>query len=145
MNLTARQKYEALKLTREEFQALNARTWEPVKLEKASIPACLQGLPNDKVVAVFGSGSLVTPNPLADGNADRGQVGGIDVYRAAEETDGVSLNKDWYAIHFDPDDPNILYVVGPKQDAEHWIDTIPSRLLFAEVAGVDGSIDDQSA
>lgn len=134
--LTPRQKYEALKMTPQEFEVLCQSNWAPVKLNAATLPACLSGLPS-KVIAVYGSGSIVEPNPVTDGNRDQGQLGGLDVYREAEERDGVLINKDWYAIHYDPSTPEVFYLLGPKKDAEHWIDEIPKRLALAEPQSVE--------
>lgn len=133
MQLDARQKYQAIKMTSSEFERLVKGKWQPVKLEGKSIPTFLKNLPDDKVLAIYGSGSFAEQNPVADSNPDRGQIGGIDVYRKAEEQNGVDINKDWYAIYQDPDMPEQLYVLGPKQDAEHWINEIPDRLKLAFV------------
>ena len=123
----------------EEFAHFCRPAWTPVKFDQTTVPASLKGLP-DKVIAVFGSGSLSEQNPLADGNHDRGQVGGLDVYREAEERDGVKINKDWYAVHYDPATPTVFYLLGPQRDVEHWIDEIPARLVLAEPASVGKAI-----
>jgi hypothetical protein len=138
MKLSARQRFEEKKLTRAEFERICRPGWVPVRLDQATIPTALGGLPAN-VLAAFASASVSDPNPLADGNPDRGQVGGIDVYREAEEADGVEINKDWYAIHIDPETPDVFYLLGPKRDHEHWIDEIPARLAFAESASVEES------
>ena len=136
MELDARQRHKATKMSREEFLRFCRPNWAPVKIERDELPSELSGLP-DKVLAVFGSGSLDDRNPQADPNPDRGQVGGIDVYREAEAEDGVKFNKDWYAVHYDPRTPNTFYLLGPKRDAEHWIDEIPTRLVFADPSSVE--------
>lgn len=140
MTHDARTRAAAKQMTKEEFERLLRRKWSPVSLDKGTGPAFLANLPEDKVVALFGSASLAEPNPNADGNAAHGVVGGIDVYRSAEVKDGVALNKDWYAIYQDPDDPDKSFVIGPQRDPEHWIDAIPPRLAFAEPASVDKAI-----
>lgn len=139
MKLTARERYEALKMTGEEFERFCRPAWAPVKFDRATLPTGLKGLP-DKVIAVFGSGSLSDQNPVTDGNPDHGQVGGLDVYREAEEQDGVEINKDWYAVHYDPATPDVFYLLGPKQDAEHWIDEIPARLALAHPVSVKAAL-----
>jgi len=140
MEPSARERYEAAKMSRGEFDRLRRGEWAPVSLDAASRPAFLSNLPAAKIVATFGSASLDRANPVTDGNPDHGQVGGIDVYRVAEAEDGVAINKDWYAIYQDPDHDDQFYVIGPQQDAEHWINTIPNRLAFAEPASVEASI-----
>jgi hypothetical protein len=131
IQLTARERYEASRMTRNEFDAMLNTGWHPREMGSSNRPAFLRNIPGGKLVAVFGSGSASTRNPVADGNPDHGQIGGIDVYRVAEATDGVAMNKDWHMVLPNPDDPNSLLVVGPKQDPEHWIDLLPERLRFA--------------
>lgn len=70
MNLTARQKYDALKMTRAEFASVLARNWEPKELTSAEMPGFLEGLSAVKMIKVFGSGSAEvmnsrTPVPMA--------------------------------------------------------------------------------
>jgi len=120
--------FNACKISKEELDNITTKDWTPVKLEKKTTPKFLQGIPDGKVISMFGSSSIAQQNPLADGNPDFGQIGGIDVYRFAEEKDGVKMNKDWYTIFSDPYNKNQFYVIGPKRDKEHWIDDIPERL-----------------
>jgi hypothetical protein len=135
---SARERYKSKEMKPEEFQKISSQKWKPLKLEAEDVPASMRGLPA-KVVAIFGSASLDTPNPVADGDPDYGQVGGIDVYRTAEVEDGVALNKDWYVIRRDPNTEK-LYIIGPIRDAEHWIDEFPDRLAFALSSGVEAAL-----
>lgn len=142
MEFDAKQKFHAAKMTLEEFNHLVRGEWKPVELRGNSIPHFLRNIPEKKVLAIYGSGSFAEKNPVADGNSDRGQIGGIDVYRVAEEKDGVAINKDWYAIYQDPQTPEIIFVVGPQQDREHWINDTPDRLklLFVDPDSINESI-----
>jgi hypothetical protein len=120
-------------MTVAEFERTLSLNWQPEVLPPERRPGWLRGIPDEKVYAVLGSGSIVIPPPHADQNATiRGQIGGIDVYRHAEPSDGVKLNKDWYRVVQDPDDPDHLFVLGPVRDQEHWIDALPARLKHLE-------------
>lgn len=122
------------KMSEQEFNGIMKRNWIPVKIEKDAQPDWMKNIPDEKVVAIYGSGSLSEENPEADGNITMPtQVGGIDVYRYAEEKDGVSINKDWYRVFIDPNDDSQLLIQGPINDDEHWIDAIPERLKYCEV------------
>lgn len=144
MKLDARTKSKAKQLTSEEFARLARNNWNPVKLDKILRPEFLNSVPDSKIIAVFGSASLETRNPDADGNAHHQSIGGIDVYRVAEERDGVAINKDWYAVYLEHDQngDESIYVIGPRKDAEHWIDIIPERLAFAEPSSVEKTFPD---
>jgi hypothetical protein len=120
--------FYASKMTKDEFSLVLAKNWAPIEIKNEAVPKFLSNIPKVKVISMFGSGSLSSHNPCDDCNKDRGQIGGIDVYRVAETEDGVKINKDWYAIFEDPNDSNTLYVIGPERDQEHWINDIPDRL-----------------
>ena len=121
-------------ITKQEFNKIQNKNWAPVILEDNDIPSILSGIPKEKLCLIVGSGSAATKNPEADGNLTLpNQVGGIDVYRYAEEKDDAELNKDWYRIVENPDNPDSLYLIGPIRDHEHWIDDIPERLVVAKV------------
>lgn len=142
MKLDAKAKNKAKELTAEEFARLCSGDWKPVRMDVGTRPAFLGSLPESKIVAVYGSASLDTSNPNADGNAHRTSIGGIDVYRVAEDSDDVAINKDWYAVHYEreQDGSERIYVLGPRKDAEHWIDNLPVRLAFAERTSVESTI-----
>ncbi|MBK7411708.1 MAG: hypothetical protein IPI29_04045 [Ignavibacteria bacterium] len=139
MKLDARTKSKAKQLNSDEFARLTRSNWDPVELGKELWPKFLNSVPDGKIIAVFGSASLETRNPDADGNAHHGSIGGIDVYRVAEESDGVAINKDWYAVYLEQDQngAELIYVIGPRKDAEHWINIIPERFAFAEPSSVE--------
>ena len=128
MKHSKKKRFYAPKMTREEFGKILAKDWTPIEIKNGDVPKFLLNIPEAKVITMFGSGSLASKNPCNDFNRDQGQIGGIDVYRVAEEEDGVKINKDWYAVFEDPDDSDVLYIIGPEKDEEHWIDEIPDRL-----------------
>lgn len=122
-----------------EFDKILRLDWEPEVMDQAEWPSWLKGIPEEKVYAVLASGSNTNLPPERDGNVTaHGQIGGIDVYRYAEPTDGVAFNKDWYRVIRDPSDPQHLYVVGPIRDNEHYLDELPERLqhFAAKIARV---------
>ncbi len=122
------------RISLQEFQKFAPLDWKPVILENKALPNILRSIPKDKLCIVVASGSAAVTNPRADGNMTiPNQVGGIDVYRYAEESDGISLNKDWYRVIKDDTNADTLYLIGPVKDGEHWIDDIPNRLVSAKV------------
>ena len=121
-------------MTEEEFITVLSNEWKPINLKNGERPKWMKNIPKEKICAVFASGSYEQKNPENDGNStEQNQIGGIDVYRYAEEKDGVILNKDWYRVIQNPDDTALLLVLGPFQDKEHWINNIPDRLKHAKV------------
>lgn len=122
------------KMAKKEFEKILKKEWNPQQIDDTTLPSWIKNIPREKLFAAFGSGSLDKPNPEIDNNKTiKNQVGGMDIYRYAEKKDGVELNKDWYRFLLDPNDADLLIVVGPIKDKEHWIDDIPSRLQFANV------------
>lgn len=123
--------YSKNKLSKTEFDSIANHNWNPVILEEKNIPRAFEGMPDYKLYMCIGSGSYTEVNPEVDGNKTlTNQVGGIDVYRIAEEKDDAALNKDWYRIMLNPSDPNSFYLIkqANKRSTEHWLDDIPERL-----------------
>ena len=124
-----------------EFELVFARAWEPVLLGVDDRPDWMQAIPEEKLYAVIVSGDI-EPGTTGFSEADLAnvtfEVGGIDVYRHAETIDGVRLNKDWYRVILDPQNPLHLIVTGPHRDSEHWIDDLPTRLRHLDVGRDSG-------
>lgn len=120
------------KIQKAHMDKVLSHNWEPVKLKKSDIPTIAGNLLDSKVHSIYASGSIDLANPERDGRTTtQGQIGGIDVYRHAEEKDGVKINKDWYRVLNDENSDEEYIVVGPYGGAEHWIDEIPERLKDA--------------
>lgn len=128
--------YSRNKISKEEFKRFETKKWEPKIFESDNVPEVLSGIPDEKLFIIVGSGSFDNSNPEADGNITvSDQVGGIDVYRYAEEDDDAKLNKDWYRVLENPNDPETFFLIGPLEEnnEEHWIEDIPERLNIATV------------
>ena len=92
-----------------------------LEVENDSLPECVKRFPLNKVSFIATSGS-VSPQRTEHGN----EGAGIDIFRIAEEKDGVRYNKDHFPIVEDTKTGEKV-LLGPIPDNEHWIDEIPDR------------------
>ena len=103
------------------------RPWIPYKIDMDTLPDWMKNIPKEKLHSVYISGST---NAI---KTDKGEeIGGIDIFRKAEE-DPVNYNKDHMIIIRDEESDDMLLVLGPFKDHEHWINEIPDRLKNAEI------------
>lgn len=116
----------------EEFARVQGKKWQPVQLSNEVLFECFSRIPKEKIKGVYASGSHASSIPRTTShNREERLVGGIDVYRLAPD-DPVNYNKDWYAVVCRPED-NLLHIIGPQKDAEHWTNELPDRLIVAEI------------
>jgi len=123
-------------MPQDQFTDVMDRSWAPVKLEGEAIPDWLKSIPSPLVHSVYASGTHPPGLQYSDSAISSAELlGSIEVYRKAPD-DPVDLNRDWYpVIRFSSSD-TMLLVRGPISDSDHWLDTIPIRLLGVEILAV---------
>lgn len=121
-------------IPRDDFEVVFAEHWKPVELRGDAMPCFAQSVPESKLCQVLASGEYAASGEHYPCKRlrDAQLVGGIDVWRHAPD-DPVDYNKDWYAVLSSSSTPEILYVDGPRKDAEHWSTKIPDRYLNVKV------------
>ena len=116
----------------DEFKpVLDKSNWIPYKLI-GEMPDWMKNIPKSKIHSIYASGSGVEPKEESGYN---NVIGGFDIFRYAEQKDGVNYNKDHVVVIRDITSDNILFVVEtPKaEDSRHWINDIPDELEKAEI------------
>jgi hypothetical protein len=124
-------------ISREEFGILQQRNWLPVALAGAAIPSFLSGLPQERLLRVFGSGTYYDERieQLGDEVVPY-VVGGLDVFRhdSKDAERGFAVNKDHYLVIRDLTSDKRFLVTGPLTvQGDHWFEKLPEEHPEIEV------------
>ena len=123
-------------MTKAEFDEIMKKDLVPIEVLSADRPNWAKGIPDEKLFAVFASGSADTPATLQN---VPNQVGGFDIFRNAEPIDRVNYNRDHYMVVLDPSNENQLWVLGPykadpkRPEEKHHTDDLPAHLQVARI------------
>ncbi|MBE0545224.1 MAG: hypothetical protein IH623_28125 [Verrucomicrobia bacterium] len=117
------------KMPLKEFEGVLRCNWEPVTLMGDALPEWARGIPSATLAYVCGSGgdTLNTSEYRSPSIRSGELIGGIDIYRNAPDGP-LQFDKDWYAVVKSEDDPTLLLVDGPVDEAHRWLDEIPKHL-----------------
>jgi hypothetical protein len=124
--MAKRKRYK--KTPKAEVKILQERNWVPVSLAGAAIPSWLSSIPQERLMAVLGSGTYWDYQILKYGNEIHDNViGGYDVFRydAKDEPKGYPVNKDHYIILNVTTSDDMYVVLGPTSSDHEWLVELP--------------------
>ena len=115
-------------ISKDEIHIIQERNWVPVLLAGEAIPSLFQGIPEDKLMAVYASGTFWDSRMVILGDTEVDNViAGFDIFRYDEkdETHGKPINKDHYIV-VDNKSDDMYPIFGPeKVDGDHWLEKLP--------------------
>ena len=119
--MAKRRRYKVM--SKDELRIVQERNWMPVLLVGDAIPSLFQGIPEEKLIAVYASGTFWDSRMvmLGDSVVDN-VVAGIDIFRydAKDKARGKPINKDHYIV-VDNNSDDMYFILGPeKVDGDHW-------------------------
>ena len=124
--MTQKRRYKVL--SKDELRIVQERNWMPVLLAGNAIPSLFQGIPEEKLMAVYASGTYWDSRMVVLGdNVVDNVVAGFDIFRydAKDESRGKPINKDHYIV-VDNNGDDMYTILGPeKVDGDHRFEKLP--------------------
>jgi len=114
--MAKRRRYK--RASKEELKVVLERNWVQVSLGGSAIPSWLKGISEEKLIAVYASGSSWYPQNIElHGSVIGNVVAGYDVFRydIKDEKLGTPVNKDHYIVIRDPTSDEWFLVIGPEK------------------------------
>ena len=141
--MAKRRRYKVM--TKDELRIVQERNWVPVSFGGAAIPSWLNGLSEEKRMAVYGSGTYYDMRIVQLGEEVIPYVvAGYDVFRYDEkdEEKGYPINKDHYIVISDTTSDERFLVLGPeKVEGDHWFTELPKEHPEIEITEFPGEDD----
>jgi hypothetical protein len=127
--MAKRRRYKTM--SKAELSLVQERNWIPVSFAGVALPSWLRGIPEEKLMAVYGSGTYYDMRIAQLGEALIPYVvAGYDVFRydPKDEEKGTPVNKDHYIVISDTTSDERFLVIGPeKVDGDHWFAELPKE------------------
>jgi hypothetical protein len=143
--MAKRHRYKVM--SKDELRLVQERNWIPVSFAGAALPSWLSGVPEEKLLAVYGSGTYYDMRIVQLGEEVIPYVvGGYDVFRYDEKdaAKGYPVNKDHYIVIKDTTSDERFFVLGPeKVEDDHWFRELPNEHPEIEITEFPGENDDE--
>lgn len=133
--------------SKNELKVVLERNWVQVSLRGRAIPSWLKGISEEKLIAVYASGSSWYPQNIElDGTVIGNVVAGYDVFRydIKDEKRGTPVNKDHYIVIRDLTSDAMYLIIGPeKVDGDHRFPGLPKTRPEIEITEIPSEDDDE--
>ena len=132
-------------MSKEELMVLQERNWMPISLAGEAIPSWLQNIPEERLMAVWGSGTYWDMQMVRLGNeVIDNVVAGYDVFRhdPKDEPFGYPVNKDHYIVFMDSSSDDMYLIIGPEKDDDHWLAELPKSRPEIEITELPSNDED---
>jgi hypothetical protein len=124
-------------MSKAELSIVQERNWVPVSFAGAALPSWLNGIPKEKLVRTYGSGTYFDERIVQLGHEVIPYVvAGYDVFRydQKDEAIGFPINKDHYIVIKDSTSDERYLVIGPEVvDGDHWFTELPQEYPEIEI------------